>query len=336
VNRALIFLVCLLSLLFSCQSNPFDIELDDKTIDFQFIRLDQEVFRSEISNPFEKQEYLLSTYPFFYQEYFEGILRVGPVNDSSAIEMFDMVSGEIIFSDTQNQIDSIFFLDQKMRTSFHDAFRYYSHYFPSQKIPRVITMNSGYNYGIYPLKETLGIGLEFYLGKEHRIIKGLPIANFPNYQKEKMNPDYILSDALRGYLLTKNQKSIQGDKLIHHLIYQGKAMYILNALLPFEEEYLQMGYLSEQLDWAKRNEFNIWKAIIEENLVYSSDFKQIERFTGFGPFTQGFPKESPGMISLFLGKQIVKDYMNKYPETKLSELFALNDMQILNTYKPER
>ena len=336
MNRAFIFLVGICLLLISCQHNPFDIDLEEKIADFEFIRLDQEVFRSELDDPIVRQEHLLETYPEFYPQYFERILRIGPSDDSLACINFNEISKQVVFSDTQMQIDSVFFLDQKIREDFNSAFCYYQHYFPNRIIPDVIAMNTGFNYGVYPLEGYLGVGLEFYLGQDNRITKGLPIANFPNYQKAKMDPKYLLSDALRGYLLSVNQGMIQGDKLINHIIYQGKVMYVLNAILPFEEEHLQMGYTREQLDWCERNEFNVWKAIIDEDLVYSADHKQIERFIGFGPFTQGFPQESPGMIGLFIGKRIVFDYMDKNPDTSLEDLFRLNDLKILNKYKPDK
>ncbi|MEM7161071.1 MAG: hypothetical protein AAF487_01400 [Bacteroidota bacterium] len=335
MNRNLI-VVCLSFVLFSCQRNPFDVEIEEKELDFAFVRLDQEVFRSEIDDPLDRQTHLFATYPEFYKEYFEKILRIGPVDDTTAAFDFQHISNQIIFADSQNEVDSVFFFDQQLREDFLSVLQYYHHYFPQRKLPNIITMNSGFNYAVYPMKENLAIGLEFYLGENHRITNDLPHEQFPNYQKEKMDQDFLLGDAMRGYLLSTNQNKIQGDKLINHFIYQGKVMYILNALMPFEKEHFQMGYTENELLWCEKNEFNIWKAIIDEDLVWSSDYKQIQRFTGFGPFTQGFPEESPGMISLFIGKKIVLDFMNRNPEYSLEQLFNEKDEKVLNTYKPNK
>jgi len=335
VSRPFIIL-CLIVMLFSCQSNPFDIEIEQREIDFQFVRLDQEVFKSEMDNPFDRQQVLLETYPVFYKDYFENILRVGPVEDSLAIELFDKVSHEVFFKESQEQVDSFFFDDRDIREKFRGALQYYSHYFPEDEIPQVYGMNSGFNYAIYPLKNHLAIGLEFYLGKDHYITNELPNEQFPNYQKRKMDKEYLVADALRGYLLSTNQGKIQGNDLLNHFVYQGKVMYALNALMPFEEEYRQMGYLSEEMDWCNKNEFNIWKAIIDEDLLFSQDFKQIQRFTGFGPFTQGFPEDSPGMISIFIGKRIVMDFMEKNPSYSMSDLFNEDDKVVLKTFKPDK
>lgn len=324
-------------LLFSCRSSPFDVNIDHISIEQKFIRLDQEVFHSAMDDPSEIHHHLSEIYPNIFKEYYENILHIGAINDSTSIKRFGEMRTQEVWRDVQLQIDSVFFDDAEFRNAFLKAFKYYRYHFPKEKIPSLVAMNTGLNYGIYPLNDMLGVGLEFYLGKDHWLTQGLPIENFPNYQKAKMDKNYLVTDALRGYLLSTKQNNINGRQLIDHLVYQGKIMYILNALVPYEKEYLQMGYNEDQLDWCYKNEFNIWKSIIDDDLVYSTNLKQIERFTGFGPFTQGFPKDSPGMISLFLGKQIVKDHMEKNKDKSLSQLLnETNSLEILKNYKPNK
>ena len=54
-----------------------------------------------------------------------------------------------------------------------------------------------------------------------------------------------------------------------------------------------------------------------------------------GPFTPGFPRESPGHIGEWIGYRMVEGYLEKNPDVTFPQLFAMHDPQaILKTYKP--
>jgi hypothetical protein len=46
---------------------------------------------------------------------------------------------------------------------------------------------------------------------------------------------------------------------------------------------------------------------------------------------------SPGYISLFVGKRIVETYMEKFPETSLQQLLEVDNRKVyeLSKYKPK-
>jgi hypothetical protein len=50
-----------------------------------------------------------------------------------------------------------------------------------------------------------------------------------------------------------------------------------------------------------------------------------------------FGEGSPGFISLFLGRQIIKTYMEKYPDTDIKSLLNMDGKKILSAskYKPK-
>ena len=64
----------------------------------------------------------------------------------------------------------------------------------------------------------------------------------------------------------------------------------------------------------------------------------ILRFINDSPNTTGFPVESPGRSGVWIGWQIVRQYMKKHKEISLTELMNDTDyQQILNSsgYFPE-
>ncbi len=118
------------------------------------------------------------------------------------------------------------------------------------------------------------------------------------------------------------------------MIHKGKLMYFVDALLPNAHDSVKIGYTAKQLDWCERNEAQMWSQLIEHKMLYSNNRMDIVRYTNDGPRTSGFPLESPGKTGVWIGWQIVREYMDKYPETTLPELMKNSDyQQILNDSK---
>ena len=90
---------------------------------------------------------------------------------------------------------------------------------------------------------------------------------------------------------------------------------------------------------SENNESNVWAFFIDKELLYSTDPSETIKYLGEAPFTTGFSKESPGRTGWWMGWQIVRSYMNNYPETTVLELMKLDNNQDILTkskYKPRR
>jgi hypothetical protein len=58
------------------------------------------------------------------------------------------------------------------------------------------------------------------------------------------------------------------------------------------------------------------------------------KYINDGPNTSGFPPSAPSKLGAFIGWQIVRQYMKKFPETTLADLMQNSDYQkILNDSK---
>ena len=70
-------------------------------------------------------------------------------------------------------------------------------------------------------------------------------------------------------------------------------------------------------------------------MLYSKKATDVDRLLNDGPFTNGFPRESPGHIGEWIGYRMVSAYMKAHPEVTMAQLFALDDPRVvLKTYKP--
>ena len=217
------------------------------------------------------------------------------------------------------------------------AFTFYKYYFPERNIPEIVTMVAPFR-AFHPCSEHfLGISLDMYLGADFSPYYS-PDLEFPQYQINKMKSDFMVSNAMKAWLLSEFDEPQTGSKFLDYIMYHGKITYALDVLLPQVQDSLKMGYIAGQIEFCKNQEYQIWDNIISNKLLYSSDLYAFRGYLGDGPFSSGpgVPKESPPKIGEYIGWKIVKAYMKKKPETDLETLFKLPAQTILDVskYKP--
>ena len=125
--------------------------------------------------------------------------------------------------------------------------------------------------------------------------------------------------------------------LLNEMIYQGKLLYLADALMPDEQDTIKIGFTKKQLDWCIANENNMWGYLIKNKFLYSNEINVVTKFTGAAPFTTGFVKESPGRTGVWIGWRIVRKYMDNNPKITLDQLMLENDAQKIlanSKYKP--
>ena len=137
--------------------------------------------------------------------------------------------------------------------------------------------------------------------------------------------------------MTEFELNSENSDLLSHMVYHGKLLYALDLLLPDSEDSLKIGYSSNQMNWVRENEKDIFFHFAEKELFYSKEGKQIQKYIGEAPFTPGFPEGSPGMTGRWMGWQIVRKYMENTNPLDLQGLFSEGDAQKilkLSKYKP--
>jgi hypothetical protein len=241
-------------------------------------------------------------------------------------------------------IDSVYHLVKLNYSDFQDieagltgSFKHYKYHFPNKAVPQIISYISGFNYAVINADSVLGIGLDMYLGNTCKYYAGL---NFPQYKIQRMRREYIVSDCMKSWAMSEFEQSPEEQQnLLGEMIYNGKILYFLNAVLPEIHDTLKTGYTGEQLDFCKKNESKIWSMFLENKLLFSSNQRQYLKYVTDGPTTNGLPKSSPAMIGAWTGLRIVDAYMKNNTEITLSGLMKNKDSNGIlskSNYKPEK
>jgi len=331
-----IWYIFLFSLLLSaCKSDPLNVNVSNVTVDIKFHRFDRELSNAKTVESLKKvNKKLYKIGGELYEFYTIEMLLAGSPKDDSIALFLSYFVNDSMMQIVQSHIDETFTNFDTEQNKIIIAFKHLKYHIPHSMLPTdVITYNSTFANGVVSSPNQIGIGLEMYLGKDNEIISQLP---YPNYFKQKMDKRYLITDVCQSWLMTNVIEDQSGDSFISNLLYWGKLMYTLQAMMPDAPKSTILKYTDLEYEWAEASEYDIWKFIVEQEWIYSKDIKLIIRYFKDGPTTVGLDG-SPARIGQFLGWKIIQSYMDKNPEVSLVDLIAeKNQAKILKAYKPKK
>lgn len=243
-------------------------------------------------------------------------------NDPDIANLYD--SCETAFLDVSS-------LEEGLSWAFHRL----TYYFPHMAIPKVYTHISGYGESIVSAPGMLSASLDKYLGANHPMYQIL----YEPYQYRRMVPEKLLSDYMSGWIRSEwtPQRIIQKDRLLDHLVYEGKIAFLTSLVVPDEPLERILAFTPEELAWCIANEKAIWQSLMEKQMLYTTDKLTISKFLDEGPSTPFFPDQSPARAVTWLGYRIVEAYMQRNEKATPRELMELIDAQALlssSLYRP--
>ena len=210
------------------------------------------------------------------------------------------------------------------------------YYFPETKTPKITTLiyEMDFNTKAIYADSIVLIPLEMYLGKTQKFYE------FPDYQKQILEPNQILPDIVSSFAQSKIRPA-KVKNLLSSMIQSGKELYLKDLLLPEYLDHEKIGYTTEQLLFCQENEPFIWAYFIEKNLLYSNDPKLANRFINAAPFSKFYldiDNDTPGRIGTWVGWQIVRAFAKNNPEISLQGLLDTDAETIFNKskYKPKK
>ena len=321
VNLLRLLQVTLLFLLFlACQEQPkVRPEIAEIPADIEVKRFDREFAAASEAGLSQ----LKLRYPYLF-----------PVQYPDSIWLMKMQ--DTLQQSLYREIDNSFGDFKEEETAIELLYKHIRYYFPTQALPRVVTVSSDvdYNNRVILADTLLLIGLDNYLGKDHRFYSGID-----RYIAAGLDKKYLGSD-VAGAFAKKVIPPPADRTFLSQMIYYGKELYLKDVLLPLAEDELKIGYSKEELEWAAANEEQIWRYFIEKELLYSTDRELGPRFLDPAPFSKfrlALDNESPGRIGRYMGWQIVRAYAAKHevPLQRILQMPAKTLFQEAN-YKPKR
>jgi gliding motility-associated lipoprotein GldB len=315
----------------SCKKNPHKVKLGGHEKDVEIVEFGDEFFAAGYSDTSAILE-LRNKYPDFFDLFTYRVIQIGGLGEEQFFEGVKQFQTDTMILSIRKNVEQEFSDFSKIETGLKNAFKYYQFHFPDNELPVIYTYISGFNQSVVTANKIIGISLDKYLGREFEFYQHLNAT--PTYKILNMHKGKIVSDVAYAWGITEFDETAKTVNLLDNMIYQGKIMYFVDALLPDEHDSVKIGYTEKQLEWCKMNEAKMWSTLIENKMLYSTNRMDIVRYINPAPSTSGFPIESPGRTGVWIGWQIVRQYMKKHPETTLEQLMKNSDFQkILNDSK---
>jgi len=335
-----IYLFFFIALLFSACGRHKKVDVSNIPVNINIQRFDHDVDEMRTKPMAAQAGVLKKRYGVFYQDFIEHILQIGSVNDTAYFATLRTILHSKDYLALKHEVDSVYPDMNKQNAELTDAFRRIKYYFPKKQVPKVYAYLSGFRAQTSIGDQYFAIGLDQFLGADSKFYPGI-VENFPHYISRRFTPQNIAARVVEGFVREDMfPERDEASTLLAKMIYNGKVMYLMDQTLPDVPDSIKIGYTTQQLKWCEDFKPQIWAYMVDENLLYETDFQKTQKYINEAPFTPGLGEhnQSAPKIAVYTGWQIVRQYMQKHTDVSLAQLMADNDEQkILNEskYRPK-
>jgi len=332
-------IVLTLFVLQSCDNNESENTPDVSNIEVnvKIDRFEQDLFGIDTMRLEEEMARMGEKYPELFP-LFTGTIIHDQTNPKETPEM--ALSGFLRSSrirQLNDTVQQVYKNIDPLEKDINQLFRYYRYYFPDKPIPKVATVISEFGVDAFTYGDQLcGIGLDMFLGENY---PGYNPEIFPAYLRRQFNNQYITIRLAKTLAQNTFGDTPPGKSLLDIMLYNGKMLYIVDKLLPGTPDSLVMGYTKAQMEGCISNEQAVWARILDQKLLYSTDFGEFRKMVTPSPNAPVIFQEAPGEIGNWIGWQIVKAYVKRNPKAGMKELISQTDAQkFLESarYKPQQ
>jgi hypothetical protein len=317
-----------------CRQEPYHTAIAGIELELRISRFEKDLFGLDFDSIPAAIPMLKSRYGDFFEIFNHRIINIGGSDQVTYPDYLKSFLTDYLNNEVYRLTMEVFPDLEELQDQLNDAFKRYRYHFPDMPIPEVYTFISRFNQSIVTSDGILAVGLDNYLGRDTEFYKRLARHQ---YQINNMHPGKIPSDCLLGWGITEFEFNDSADHVLSNMIYHGRNAYFAKWMLPDQPDSLIMGFTAEQMRFCRNNEARMWEYLVEEKVLFETDRMTIQKFTGSGPFTGDFTRESPARAAVWLGWRMVEDYMRHNSRVSLEELMHEDDYQkilTLSRYHP--
>lgn len=177
---------------------------------------------------------------------------------------------------------------------------------------------SPFNQSVITSDSIIYIGLNHYLGEDYA-----PYAYFPDYQRRRKVRGRLTTDVAEALVRVNRpfRPATPYPTLLSRLIYEG-AVAVAVSEATGKSVADVMGYLPAEEALMLKSEGDLWRALLERNLIYSTDPAVARRLTGLTAVSEGPGAGLPAGTGRYLGAKIVEAYLKNNPSATLDSILS--------------
>lgn len=186
--------------------------------------------------------------------------------------------------------------------------------FPSHIYGAVIP----YEQSILVADSIVVLGLNHYLGADYE-----GYGQFDDYRRRLKESNRIVYDVAEALVRVNYPFAADSESTAYsRIVYEGMIVWGIKSLIDGADLASALGYTQEQVRWAEDNEKRVWRKMIQDNVLYSTDPAIALRLVEPSPATSIINPLAPGRIGRYIGYKIVENYFANNSACSLEDLLV--------------
>ncbi|HMJ69305.1 MAG TPA: hypothetical protein VK508_10435 [Cyclobacteriaceae bacterium] len=224
----------------------------------------------------------------------------------------------------------------ELKEEFRAAFANMKHYYPDFQPPKIQTIVTGFERDVYVSDSLIIIGLDYYLGAGAKY----EVLNLYEYMKRRYHPGFIVPSVMLLYGIDENFNNTNPEDrtMLAEMIGYGKAYYFAKQMVPCTADSVLIGYTSEEINGSRANESLIWSRLIEDQVLFSTNTQDKQKYIIERPKTLEVGERCPGRIGQWVGWRMILNYHENHPDRTLPQIMHEYDAAKMfkeSGYKPQ-
>ena len=185
-----------------------------------------------------------------------------------------------------------------------------------------------YNYRIFCNDHELAVAIDQYaIGQMDRY----GYFGLPHYIIGLCTREHIAPDCMAAIADTHKEWPKGQPTLLDCAISEGKTLYFLEKTMPDVPDTILLRYTADQLAWMEGNVEQVWTWLIDNEMLFSTDYNKLRNLMDDAPKTNAFGDGSAPRTPSYIGWQIVRRYMKKNKKVTMEQLLKETDSRKILT-----
>lgn len=318
--RKIIFILVGLVTLSSCHWDGKGSNATDLNI--KVARYDRLQFEYVMMNSISALQKMNTEYPQVTKLLIEDVLAIGEVDDNMIndrmLEYYSDTTLLILMRDAEEKFKDLDWVEEKLTKGFKRLKKEV----PALPVPHFYAQIAALNQSVVVGDSILGFSIDKYMGADYPLYKRF----YYDYQCRSMEPERIVPDCFTFYLLSEYPLPWQpGRTLLDMIMHRGKINWVVANILGYESFEKEMGYDKKESEWCKKNKVALWRTMLDNGHLDATDPLIVRTYIRKDPFISIMGERTPASIGVWMGIQIIDEYMKKHPKVTINELLNKTD-----------
>lgn len=223
-----------------------------------------------------------------------------------------------------------------LKEEFRQAFANIKSYYPDFQPPKIQTVVTGFERDVYVSDSLIVIGLDYYLGAGAKY----EILNLYDYMKRRYQPGFIVPSVMLLYGIDEkyNSNDPEDRTMLAEMVGYGKAYFFAKRMTPCTPDSVLIGYTADEINGSRANESLIWSRLIEDQVLFSTNAQDKQKYIIERPKTLEVGEKCPGRIGQWVGWRMIEEYQETHRDQTLQQIMKLSDAARVfkeSGYKPQ-